>query len=118
MPIPDKLYFKIGEVSKILGVKPYVLRYWETEFKEVVPFKSRSNQRLYKKRDVELLVRIKSLLYEEGFTIEGARKKVKDFLKTEKEDQKKSQLELGLSQSPRKVLLKLKQDLLGLLSDL
>jgi DNA-binding transcriptional MerR regulator len=80
-PIPDKLYFKIGEVSKIVAVKPYVLRYWETEFKELGPLKSRSNQRLYRRKDVELLVDIKRLLYSEGFTISGARKQVRDILR-------------------------------------
>ena len=76
--IPDKLYFKIGEVSKILDVKPYVLRYWESEFKTIRPQKSKSNQRLYRKRDVELLVEIKRLLYDERFTIAGARTKLKE----------------------------------------
>jgi len=77
-PIPDKLYFKIGEVAEITGVKPYVLRYWESEFKMVNPSKSRSRQRLYRKSDVELIFRIKDLLYEERYTINGARKKLKE----------------------------------------
>ncbi len=77
-PIPDKLYFKIGEVAEITGVKPYVLRYWESEFKMVSPSKSRSRQRLYRKSDVELIFRIKELLYEERYTINGARKKLKE----------------------------------------
>jgi DNA-binding transcriptional MerR regulator len=77
-PIPDKLYFKIGEVAEITGVKPYVLRYWESEFKMVSPSKSRSRQRLYRKTDVELIFRIKELLYEERYTINGARKKLKE----------------------------------------
>jgi len=77
-PIPDKLYFKIGEVAEITGVKPYVLRYWESEFKMVNPSKSRSRQRLYRKTDVELIFKIKELLYEERFTINGARKKLKE----------------------------------------
>jgi DNA-binding transcriptional MerR regulator len=77
-PIPDKLYFKIGEVAEITSVKPYVLRYWESEFKMVNPSKSRSRQRLYRKSDVELIFRIKELLYEERYTINGARKKLKE----------------------------------------
>ena len=77
-PIPEKLYFKIGEVAEITGVKPYVLRYWESEFKMVNPSKSRSRQRLYRKSDVELIFRIKDLLYEERYTINGARKKLKE----------------------------------------
>ena len=72
--IPDKLYFKIGEVSELLGVEPYVLRYWETEFPVLSPKKSGTGHRLYRRKDVELLLRIKHLLYEKRFTIEGARK--------------------------------------------
>ena len=71
--LPDKPYFKIGEAARLCAVKPYVLRYWETEFKSVRPQKTRSQQRLYRKRDVELLLKIRHLLYEKRFTIEGAR---------------------------------------------
>src|SRR5579864_2505868 len=71
--IPDKLYFKIGEVSELLGLEPYVLRYWETEFPVLSPKKSGTGHRLYRRKDVELLLRIKHLLYEKRFTIEGAR---------------------------------------------
>jgi DNA-binding transcriptional MerR regulator len=71
--IPDKLYFRIGEVSSLLGVEPYVLRYWETEFPSLSPKKSGTGHRLYRRKDVELLLRIKHLLYEKRFTIEGAR---------------------------------------------
>jgi DNA-binding transcriptional MerR regulator len=71
--IPDKLYFKIGEVSELLGVEAYVLRYWETEFPALSPKKSGTGHRLYRRKDVELLLRIKHLLYEKRFTIEGAR---------------------------------------------
>ena len=71
--IPDKLYFKIGEVSELLGVEPYVLRYWESEFAVLSPKKSGTGHRLYRRKDVELLLRIKHLLYEKRFTIEGAR---------------------------------------------
>ncbi|MBT3181562.1 MAG: MerR family transcriptional regulator, partial [Deltaproteobacteria bacterium] len=69
--IPNKLYFRIGEVSKLIGVEPYVLRYWESEFQDIKPSKSKSGQRLYKRRDVELLQKIKELLYEERYTING-----------------------------------------------
>lgn len=75
---PNKLYFRIGEVAKIVGVKPYVLRYWETEFPILKPGKTPSRHRLYRRRDVELLLEIKRLLYEEGFTIAGAKKQLKD----------------------------------------
>jgi len=71
--IPDKLYFKIGEVSGLLGVEPHVLRYWESEFTGLSPKKSGTGHRLYRRKDVEILLRIKHLLYEKRFTIEGAR---------------------------------------------
>lgn len=74
--IPDKLYFRIGDVSKLAGVKPYVLRYWETEFPAISPKKSGTGQRLYRRKDVELILEIKHLLYEKRFTIEGARKAI------------------------------------------
>jgi len=73
--IPDKLFYKIGEVSKIAGVEPYVLRYWETEFSFLKPRKSKSGQRIYVKKDLDLIFQIKDLLYKERFTIEGVRKK-------------------------------------------
>jgi DNA-binding transcriptional MerR regulator len=72
--IPDKLYFRIGEVSQVTGVQPHVLRYWETEFANISPKKAGSGHRLYRRKDVELILEIKRLLYEERFTIEGARK--------------------------------------------
>lgn len=71
--IPDKLAFKIGEVAEIADLKPYVLRYWETEFEQLKPQKSQKNQRVYVKRDVELVLMIKKLLYRDRFSIEGAR---------------------------------------------
>ncbi len=76
--LPNKLYFRIGEVAKIVGVKPYVLRYWETEFPSIKPGKTPSRHRLYRRRDVELLLEIKHLLYDERFTIAGAKKQLKD----------------------------------------
>ena len=77
-PASDKLYYRIGEVSKITGVKPYVLRYWESEFRWMAPQKSRSKQRLYRQRDIDVILLIKKLLYEQRFTIAGARKKLRD----------------------------------------
>ncbi|HYP06825.1 MAG TPA: MerR family transcriptional regulator [Bryobacteraceae bacterium] len=74
--IPDKLYFRIGDVSRLAGVKAYVLRYWETEFPAISPKKSGTGQRLYRRKDVELILEIKHLLYEKRFTIEGARKAI------------------------------------------
>jgi DNA-binding transcriptional MerR regulator len=72
--IPNKLYFRIGEVAKLAGIKPYVLRFWESEFSGLGPKKSGTGQRLYRRKDVELVLEIKRLLYERRFTIEGARK--------------------------------------------
>lgn len=72
--IPDKLYFRIGEVARLAGIKPYVLRFWETEFPNLGPKKSGTGHRLYRRKDVEMVLEIKRLLYGERFTIEGARK--------------------------------------------
>lgn len=146
--IPDKLYFRIGEVSDIVGVKPYVLRYWESEFSDIHPTKSKSGQRLYKRKDVEMLMAIKKLLYEERFTINGARKRLKELsrgetlVETVSRDEPEAaihttniprQLEVfpqssgddipvrgGRAAAPdnRKVLLKLKKDLTSLLEEL
>ncbi len=105
--LPEKIYFKIGEVSEIVGVEPYVLRYWETEFELLKPSKAPSKHRLYKKRDVELLLDIKRLLYTEGFTIEGARKKLRESKKDEK-----NQLKLPLvEQKYKSALMKIKKEL-------
>lgn len=71
--LPDKKYFKIGEASSLLSVKPHVLRYWESEFPQIKPYKSRTGQRLYRRRDVEALQHIQRLLYQERYTIAGAR---------------------------------------------
>jgi DNA-binding transcriptional MerR regulator len=75
--IPDKSYFRIGEVSKLLNVQPYVVRYWESEFKTIRPIRTRSDQRLYRHKDVEELLLIRRLLYKENFTINGARKQLR-----------------------------------------
>ena len=108
--IPDKTYFKIGEAARICAVKPHVLRYWETEFRSLRPQKSRSQQRIYRRKDLEHLLRIRHLLYEERFTIEGARSRLR---------------ELGHDEGPaperpaplidREALKKLKQGLVELL---
>jgi DNA-binding transcriptional MerR regulator len=79
--IPEKQYFKIGEVSEILDVEPYVLRYWESEFKILKPTRTRARQRLYHKKDLELLMEIKHLLYDEKFTIAGAKKRLQEMKK-------------------------------------
>lgn len=74
--IPDKLYFKIGEVAEIAGVEPYVLRFWESEFPVLAPQKAESGHRVYRRKDVELVIRIRDLLYEKGYTIAGARRRL------------------------------------------
>jgi len=76
--LPDRLYFKIGEVARLVGVKPYVLRYWETEFSVVRPGKTRSKHRLYRRKDVETLLEIRRLLYAERYTIEGAKRRLRE----------------------------------------
>ena len=81
--IPDKLYFRIGEVARLAGIKPYVLRFWETEFGGLGPRKSGAGHRLYRRKDVELVLEIKRLLYEKRFTIEGARKNLESRAKPE-----------------------------------
>src|SRR5215468_355536 len=96
--IPDKLYFKIGEVSDLLGVEAYVLRYWETEFPVLSPKKSGTGHRLYRRKDVELLLRIKHLLYDKRFTIEGARQTLQTEAKAPKpKTLKRAQQELFAS---------------------
>jgi DNA-binding transcriptional MerR regulator len=75
-PLPSKLYYRIGEVAELVGVEPHVLRYWEREFRSIRPTKSAKGQRVYSRRDVENLMRVRELLYREGFTIAGARKKL------------------------------------------
>jgi DNA-binding transcriptional MerR regulator len=82
--IPEKLYFRIGEVARLCRLPAYVLRFWETEFPQLKPVKSSTGQRMYRKRDVESVVRIKRLLYEEGYTIAGARQHLRDEGKTDK----------------------------------
>jgi DNA-binding transcriptional MerR regulator len=83
--IPNKLFFKIGEVCEITDTQPYVLRYWESEFPSLAPAKNSSGQRIYRRRDIETVLRIKQLLYEEGFTIAGAKKRLETEL-TGRED--------------------------------
>ena len=105
--IPEKLYYKIGEVSGITGIEPYVLRYWESEFKIVSPSRTSSKQRLYRKKDVELILEIKKLLYEEKFTIAGAKKKLQ---KTRGLKEEQMKLELP-EKRYREALIRMKKDL-------
>ena len=82
--IPDKLYFRIGEVATLCHLPAYVLRFWESEFPQLKPVKSSTGQRMYRKRDVESVLRIKQLLYEQGFTIAGARQHLRSETKSDK----------------------------------
>lgn len=94
--IPDKLYFRIGDVAKLCGVEAYVLRFWESEFPQLRPNKSGTGQRLYRRRDVELALRIKQLLYADGYTIAGARQV---FTAEARESKKLAQSELPLART-------------------
>lgn len=94
---PEKLFYKIGEVSKIVGVEPYVLRFWETEFPILSPRKSRSGQRIYTKKDIDMLLQIKKLLYEEKYTIDGARRKLNgEELRIEEKSERQEKVTEGL----------------------
>jgi DNA-binding transcriptional MerR regulator len=94
--IPSKLFFKIGEVCELTDTQPYVLRYWESEFPALAPAKNNSGQRIYRRRDIETILRIKTLLYEEGFTIAGAKKKL--------ELEMKEQVKAGTTTPPPEVV--------------
>ena len=78
LDLPEREFFRIGEVSDLTGIKPHVLRYWESEFPMLAPTKSQTNQRLYRRADIEMVLCLKQLLYEEGFTIAGARARLRD----------------------------------------
>jgi DNA-binding transcriptional MerR regulator len=117
-PIPDKLFFRIGEVSQLVGVEPYVLRYWESEFPGLAPKKSSSGQRMFRRKDVEMLLSIKHLLYNDKFTIEGARKALKAGkpLVEEKASEPATQEELFPAPNPFQDIRKELADILKLLS--
>ena len=106
--ISDKLYFKIGEVSEIVGVDPHVLRYWESEFKVIKPQRASSKQRLYRRMDVENILRIKELLYDKGFTIAGAVKALKQ------EKKEPAKVEEKACSVNKKVFTDLKKELLDI----
>jgi DNA-binding transcriptional MerR regulator len=101
--IPDKAYFRIGEVSKIVNVEPYVIRYWETEFKTINPVRTKTAQRLYRKKDVQELLTIKNLLYAQRFTIDGAKKQLQKSRNIVEQDEKDS--------DNQKFLIRIKQEL-------
>lgn len=112
--IPDKLYFRIGEVSRLCGLPSYVLRFWETEFNQLKPTKSGTGQRMYRKIDVESVLRIKKLLYDQGFTIAGARQQLRAETK-----RKQSPLPFAVPTPNRGELKQVRQglrEILGILS--
>jgi DNA-binding transcriptional MerR regulator len=111
--IPDKLYFRIGEVAELCRLPAYVLRFWETEFPHLKPVKSSTGQRMYRHKDVEGVLRIKKLLYEEGFTIAGARQQLRV---ESKSDKKQNPLPFPEHASDLKYIRQGLKDILGLLS--
>ena len=109
--IPDKMFFRIGEVGRITGVKPYVLRYWESEFKLLKPIKNKAGQRIYRRREIETILEIKSLLYKKKFTIAGAKK----HLAQESQGRGGQQMELGFSSSHLKEsMARIREELVAL----
>lgn len=110
----ERLYYRIGEVSRITGIKPHVLRYWESEFKVIRPHKGGSLQRLYRRKDLDLILKIKKLLYEEGFTISGARKKIRDLERSENNRVKLRLVEKRPAGKDRDLLLAIREELKGI----
>ncbi|MES1173351.1 MAG: MerR family transcriptional regulator [Myxococcales bacterium] len=122
--LPVKLYYRIGEVSEIVGVEPHVLRYWETEFRSIRPQKSRKGQRIYSRRDVDKLLKVKELLYSHGFTIAGARKRLRE---GGAEPQQAALAGVSVSAAPepirpgaqlRSALTEIRRDIVALLAEL
>ncbi|MBF0505980.1 MAG: MerR family transcriptional regulator [Nitrospirae bacterium] len=116
---PEKLFYKIGEVSRLVGVESYVLRYWETEFPFLSPRKSKSGQRIYAKNDVDLLKKIKYLLYEEKYTIDGVRRKLGSYTgQPDKEVcQADAEADTGTAASAENILTMVKLRLKEILND-
>ena len=103
LPLDKKLFYKIGEVSQLTGLESYIIRYWETEFPTLHPKKSRGGQRVYQKKDLETVLKIKQMLYEQGYTIAGARKML-------------SRRGLSVNVDPQDLLIKLRADLSDILN--
>jgi len=110
----ERLYYRIGEVSRITGLKPHILRYWESEFKVIRPHKGGSLQRLYRRKDLDLILKIKKLLYEEGFTIAGAKKKIRDLERLENKQLKLKFVEKGSDGETQELLAALQEELKGI----
>ena len=118
LPLPDKLFYKIGEVSKITEVEPYVLRYWETEFHFLRPRKNKSGQRVYVKKDLELIMQVKRMLYQERYTIEGVRKRFGEGMLREAEQETASDKRMNSSRNPAEVIEFVKKRLKEILEQL
>jgi DNA-binding transcriptional MerR regulator len=110
----ERLYYRIGEVSRITGLKAHVLRYWESEFKVIKPHKGGSLQRLYRRKDLDLILKIKKLLYEDGFTIAGAKKKIRDLERLENKQMKLRLVEKGSNGNAHEFLVALQEELKGI----
>ncbi len=113
--LPPKLYYRIGEVAELVGVAPHVLRYWEHEFRSIRPTKSARGQRVYSRRDVESLMRVRELLHEQGFTIAGARKKLQ---RAGAEPRDETDANAPLGSRTRAQLVALKRDIEAFLEEL
>ena len=111
--LPVKLYYRIGEVSNLVGVEPHVLRYWETEFRSIRPQKSRKGQRIYSRRDVDRLLKVKDLLYTHGFTIAGARRRLREV-----GVEPMTQAEAVLTERTRTALVDLRRDVESMLAEI
>jgi DNA-binding transcriptional MerR regulator len=110
----ERLYYRIGEVSRITGLKPHVLRYWESEFKVIKPHKGGSLQRLYRRKDLDLILKIKKLLYEDGFTIAGAKRKIRDLERLENKQMRLRLVEKGSNGKSQEFLVALREELKGI----
>jgi DNA-binding transcriptional MerR regulator len=110
----ERLYYRIGEVSRIAGLKPHVLRYWESEFRMIKPHKAGSKQRLYRKKDLDLILKVKKLLYEEGFTIAGAKKKIREMDREESRKLRVKQEGNKTEEKERELLSLIREELKGI----
>ena len=110
----ERLYYRIGEVSRITGLKPHVLRYWESEFRVIKPHKEGSFQRLYRRKDLELILKIKKLLYEDGFTIAGAKKKIRDLERAENSQTQWRLVEKKSEGKDHELLVTVREELKGI----
>ena len=111
LPLPDKLFYKIGEVSKITGVESYVLRYWQTEFPFLNPRKNKSGQRVYVKKDLEVILMVKKMLYQERYTIEGVRKRFEDGILNSAEIKPVREAKLEIAKNPTDAITLVKKRL-------